>query len=28
MKSKLLEANGKAALSPCTQTMSGILRRA
>jgi hypothetical protein len=27
-KSKLQEANGKAALSPCTQAMSGILRRA
>jgi hypothetical protein len=28
MKSKLPEANGEAALSPCTQAMSGILRRA
>jgi hypothetical protein len=27
-KSKLPEANGNAALSPCTQAMSGILRRA
>jgi hypothetical protein len=28
MKSKLPEANGNALLSPCTQAMSGILRRA
>jgi hypothetical protein len=28
MKSKLLDANGNAALSPCTQAISGILRRA
>jgi hypothetical protein len=28
MKSKLVEANGEAALSPCTQAMSSILRRA